>query len=139
MMSHLNRVLNRVLKMLVPTALVGLMALTVTLSGLTTRSAFALPTIADDAMLMAKDSSSENQGVIKDDRLKAIEDCIPEELTLQNADAGDRIARALGEMTNDQIERAFNLTDNPELSDAEVEFEQCLERKGYTPQRQQNS
>ncbi|HHP7243369.1 MAG TPA: hypothetical protein ACFE0H_01650 [Elainellaceae cyanobacterium] len=135
MMSHISRVL----KMLVSTALVGLMAIMVTLGGLTTRSAFALPNAADDAMLVAQESSSENQGVIKDDRLKAIEDCIPEELTLQNDDAGDRLARALGEMTNDQIERAFNLTDNPELSDAEAEFERCLERKGYTPQRQQSS
>ncbi|MGF1497648.1 MAG: hypothetical protein ACFB8W_12615 [Elainellaceae cyanobacterium] len=63
-------------------------------------------------------------------RLAAIEACLPEQLSLENKDTGDRIARALGEWNNDQVERAFNLKDNPELSQAEVEFQRCLNRKG---------
>ena len=70
------------------------------------------------------------------DRIQAFTKCLPEELTLSNQDVGNRIARALGEMTNDQVERAFDFTDKPSLSDAESEFESCLQRQGVTPARQ---
>ena len=59
-------------------------------------------------------------------RLTAVIDCIPKELSRSN------LGRALTEMGNDQLQRAFNLTDNPKLSEAELEFNNCLKRKGFT-------
>ncbi|MGF1479113.1 MAG: hypothetical protein ACFB4I_06445 [Cyanophyceae cyanobacterium] len=70
------------------------------------------------------------------ERIEAFTSCLPKELTLNNKDVGDRISRALGEMTNDQVERAFNFTNSPAISDAEKEFESCLNRKGIVPARQ---
>ncbi|MEM6754375.1 MAG: hypothetical protein AAF630_15560 [Cyanobacteria bacterium P01_C01_bin.38] len=67
-------------------------------------------------------------------RIKAIATCLPEQLTAQNKDVGNRVARAFSEMTNDQLERAFDVTDTPELSNAELEFKTCLKSKGFTPQ-----
>ncbi|MBV6626774.1 MAG: hypothetical protein KI793_28200 [Rivularia sp. (in: Bacteria)] len=67
-------------------------------------------------------------------RIQAIATCLPEQLTAQNKDVGNRVARAFSEMTNDQLERAFDVTDTPELSKAEVQFKTCLQQKGFTPQ-----
>lgn len=69
------------------------------------------------------------------ERLEAFSSCLPDELTLSNKDIGDRISRALGEMTNDQLGRAFDFTDSPSLSEAEKEFESCLNRNGIVPSR----
>lgn len=62
------------------------------------------------------------------DRIAAIAECLPDELSDADLD------RALGEMGNDQIERAFNLTEDPDLSEAEIEFKKCLKRNGIEPQ-----
>lgn len=67
-------------------------------------------------------------------RIQAIATCLPDQLTAQNKDVGNRVARAFSEMTNDQLERAFDVTDTPELSNAEIEFKTCLQKKGFTPQ-----
>ena len=67
-------------------------------------------------------------------RIQAIATCLPEELTIQNKDVGNRIARAFSEMKNDQLERIFDVTDTPKLSNAEIEFKTCLQQKGFTPQ-----
>ncbi len=67
-------------------------------------------------------------------RIQAIASCLPAQLTIQNRDAGSRIANAFAEMKNDQLERIFDVTDTPKLSDAEVEFKACLQQKGFTPQ-----
>jgi hypothetical protein len=66
-------------------------------------------------------------------RMQAIASCLPKQLTIQNKDTLNRISRALSEMTNDQFQRAFNLKDNPKLSDAEIEFKACLRQAGFTP------
>ncbi|MGF1538405.1 MAG: hypothetical protein ACFB4J_18240 [Elainellaceae cyanobacterium] len=63
-------------------------------------------------------------------QLDAIEACLPDEISAENEDIGDRVARAFGEMGNDFLERAFNLKDDPTLSDAEVAFRDCLQSKG---------
>ncbi|MGF1512511.1 MAG: hypothetical protein ACFB5Z_02270 [Elainellaceae cyanobacterium] len=63
-------------------------------------------------------------------QLDAIEACLPSEISAENEDIGDRVARAFGEMGNDFLERAFNLKDNPELSDVEIAFRDCLQSKG---------
>lgn len=65
-------------------------------------------------------------------QLDAIEACLPDEISAENEDIGDRVARAFGEMGNDFLERAFNLKDDPTLSDAEVAFRNCLQSKGAT-------
>jgi len=67
-------------------------------------------------------------------RIKAIASCLPKQLTIQNKDVGNRVARAFSEMNNDQLERIFDVTDTPKLSNAEVEFKTCLQQKGFTPQ-----
>jgi hypothetical protein len=69
-------------------------------------------------------------------RIQAIASCLPQQLTIQNKDVGNRIARAFSEMRNDQLERIFDVTDTPKLSTAEVEFKTCLQQKGFTPQAQ---
>ena len=69
------------------------------------------------------------------DRLESVINCIPGEITRKNQDIQDRVAQAFSEMGNDYLERTFDLTDDPELSDAEVEFERCLRSKGLTPER----
>jgi len=63
-------------------------------------------------------------------QLEAIEACLPQELTASNEDIGDRFARAFGEMGNDFLERAFNLEEDPTLSDAEIAFRSCLKSNG---------
>lgn len=66
-------------------------------------------------------------------RMEAIASCLPKQITIQNKNVFDRINRALSEMTNDQFQRAFNLKDNPKLSDAEIKFKACLRQLGFTP------
>ncbi|MFE4107562.1 hypothetical protein [Almyronema epifaneia] len=66
----------------------------------------------------------------------AIAKCLPQQLT-----EGD-LQRALGEFGNDYLERVFDLKDNYseyEISQAEEEFQSCLERQGITPVVKQNS
>ncbi len=67
-------------------------------------------------------------------RIQAIASCLPAKLTIQEQDAGNRIANALSEMKNDQLERIYDVTDNPKLSQSEIEFKNCLQQKGFTPQ-----
>ncbi|MGB6298612.1 MAG: hypothetical protein WBF90_20855 [Rivularia sp. (in: cyanobacteria)] len=67
-------------------------------------------------------------------RIQAIASCLPAKLTIQEQDAGNRIANALSEMKNDQLERILDITDNPKLSQSEIEFKNCLQQKGFTPQ-----
>lgn len=71
----------------------------------------------------------------KSERLQAAINCIPDKITRKNQDIQERVAQAFGEMGNDYLERTFDLTDDPELSDAEVEFERCLQSKGLVPKR----
>jgi hypothetical protein len=92
-------------------------------------------TIAAQPRILDEESATEYQGK----RYQAVLDCFPEELGLNERDTQRRIQRVLDEWGNDQFERALDLTDNPELSDAEIKFERCLENKGYTPQRKLQS
>ncbi|MGB3616137.1 MAG: hypothetical protein WBA10_20255 [Elainellaceae cyanobacterium] len=63
-------------------------------------------------------------------KLDAIEACLPEDISASNTDIGDRITQAFGEMGNDFLERAFNLKDDPTLSNSELAFRDCLQSKG---------
>ncbi|WP_017305249.1 hypothetical protein [Spirulina subsalsa] len=63
------------------------------------------------------------------DRLQAVIDCLPPELSINNKDTRDRINRALDEMQNEQLERMFQVKDNPKLNEAEEKFERCLKNQ----------
>ncbi len=65
-------------------------------------------------------------------RLAAVIDCLPKQLSEPD------LGRALKEMGNDYLERAFQLTDDPDVSKAEAEFAQCLKNKGYDLRANQN-
>jgi hypothetical protein len=57
------------------------------------------------------------------DRMTALITCLPKQLSQPN------LKRALSEMGNDQLERAFNLKANPKLSQAEVDLANCLSHR----------
>ncbi|MDB9312658.1 hypothetical protein PN462_06055 [Spirulina sp. CS-785/01] len=66
------------------------------------------------------------------ERMQAVLDCIPKDLTEQNRDVNKRWNQVITEMQNDQLERALQLTDSPKLSPSEQQFRDCLAEKGIT-------
>jgi hypothetical protein len=76
------------------------------------------------AAAMPEGITAQNVDFSEDDRLKALVGCLPKQLSEPS------LKRALSEMGNDQIERAFNLKVNPKLSEAETKLQNCLSRKG---------
>ncbi|BAY85842.1 hypothetical protein NIES267_53480 [Calothrix parasitica NIES-267] len=114
---------QKILKQLTTAVLSGLLIITVWLG--------AIPSAQAAATVTPVVPTTQNSK-----RIKAIASCLPEQLTIQNRDVGNRVARAFSEMNNDQLERIFDITDTPKLSDAEVEFKTCLQQKGFTPQAQ---
>ncbi len=72
---------------------------------------------------------------VEADRFQAVLECLPKQLGLAASDPGSRIAQVFDEWGKDQFERAMGLTDDPQLTQAEQEFEACLEDKGITPMR----
>jgi hypothetical protein len=54
--------------------------------------------------------------------MNALITCLPKQLSQPN------LKRALSEMGNDQLERAFNLKANPKQSQAEINLANCLNR-----------
>ena len=108
------------LKQLAAATLSGLLVITVWLGTVSSAQAAATGTPAVPTTENSK-------------RIQAIATCLPEELTIQNKDVGNRIARAFSEMKNDQLERIFDVTDTPKLSNAEIQFKACLQQKGFTP------
>ncbi|MEA5596198.1 hypothetical protein [Rivularia sp. UHCC 0363] len=111
---------NNILKQLTATVLSSLIAIALWLAVVPQAQAAITSTPA----LSTNDSK----------RIQAIAACLPAKLTIQNQDAGNRIANALSEMKNDQLERIFDVTDTPQLSDSEIAFKTCLQQKGFTPQ-----
>ncbi|MEM1368576.1 MAG: hypothetical protein AAGG02_11275 [Cyanobacteria bacterium P01_H01_bin.15] len=69
------------------------------------------------------------------ERLAAMLNCLPAQLTIQNQDIEDRVNRAWTELKNEQLERMLDLLDEPTLTDAEAQFEACLQAQGIQPQR----
>lgn len=71
----------------------------------------------------------------KSDRFEAVLACLPKQLgNTSDQDFKERFKQALNEMGNDQLERVFNTKDNPKLSEAEIQFQNCLREKGFIPQ-----
>jgi len=65
------------------------------------------------------------------DRLQAVIDCLPAELSLKSDQTRrQRLEQAIAEMGNDQLERVLALTDTPKLSAAERKFRACLQERG---------
>lgn len=63
--------------------------------------------------------------------LTAVAECLPKRLSQPS------LARALQESRNDFLEKVFDVKDNYmeyKLDDSEVEYLNCLRRKGVTPQ-----
>ena len=71
------------------------------------------------------------EDVVQAERLSAVISCLPKQLSEPD------LGRALSEFGNDYLERTFLLKDNPKISEAEVEFSNCLENKGYTLRAEQ--
>lgn len=121
------------------TVLTGLLVGLLWLQGFWTGEATALSNpIKEQAVLAQFPLNGDEVRPITPDRKRsqAIAECIPGQLTASNKDVLQRIMQALGEMGNDQLERALGFTDNPKLSKAEKEFESCMRSKGFLPQRE---
>ncbi|MGF1479114.1 MAG: hypothetical protein ACFB4I_06450 [Cyanophyceae cyanobacterium] len=61
---------------------------------------------------------------------EAIKECLPPGLAA--ADIGERVEQAI-QKSSSNLAQAFDITDNPQLSDAEKQFESCLRTKGVLP------
>lgn len=114
-----SRFRNRVLSLLQQTLLTSLLIGFIWLSGLPLNSALAMPSAAT-AMPREVASQWVDATSIKNDRMSALIACLPQQLSQPN------LKRALSEMGNDQIERAFNLKANPKLSQTEIDLANCL-------------
>jgi hypothetical protein len=110
--SPLDRFLNVLRRTLLVSSLIGL----VWLPGLFINPALALSTEA----LSAKNASQLVDSTADVDSITALIACLPKQLSQPN------LKRALSEMGNDQLERAFNLKSTPKLSQAEIELATCL-------------
>jgi len=83
------------------------------------------PAYADTSRDVTKYISAEGRD------LTAVAECLPKQLSQPN------LARALRESGNDFIEKVFGLKENYDdykLDETEVEYLNCLEDKGVTPQ-----
>lgn len=112
---------NQITSWLRRTLLTGLLVGLISLPGLLLDSALAMPnavvTVSEKIAPRLVDSSTEG------DHLSTLIACLPEQLSQPN------FKRALSEMGNDQLERAFNLKTNPKLSQAEIALASCLNRR----------
>lgn len=100
----------------------SLLVSSIWLSGLSSQPALAMPIAA--AMPEGNASQVVNS-TAEGDRLTALITCLPKQLSQPS------LKRALNEMGNDQLERAFNLKVTPKLSQAEIELQSCMNRKGF--------
>ncbi|NJO78465.1 MAG: hypothetical protein HC827_08015 [Cyanobacteria bacterium RM1_2_2] len=119
-----NRVLSLLKRTLLTSLLIGLIWLPV----LPLTSALAMPDVAAMTAEIASrvDSTSVDSISIESARMNALMACLPKQLSQPN------LKRALSEMGDDQLERAFNLKSNPKLSEAEIELKSCMSRQGFT-------
>ncbi|MGA7935890.1 MAG: hypothetical protein WCA35_20225 [Kovacikia sp.] len=113
---------NRTLSLVRRTLLTGLLIGLIWLPGLSLKPALAMPI---SGVAISGEVASQNLASASPeaDRMTALIACLPKQLSQPN------FKRALSEMGNDQLERAFNLKANPKLSQAEVELANCLNRQ----------
>ncbi len=86
-------------------------------------AALAIPDLA--ALPAATKLQPVGSTSLEGERLTALIGCLPKQLSQPS------FKRALSEMGDDQLERAFNLKANPKLSLAELELKGCMNRKGF--------
>jgi len=122
--AQLSASFNQFLSLLRRTLLMSFLMGLISLSGLFLDPALAMPTAA--AMMPEGTALQTVDSTAKSDRTSAVLACLPKQLSQPD------LKRTLSEMGNDQLERIFNLTDNPKLSQAETELKDCLNRKGFT-------
>ncbi len=116
---------KRFLALLTGAIAVGVLAVASVLNLPATASAAQFPGTPEPTGIVQAEEKPDTE------RLQAIADCLPDELALASDQGGlERFAQALGEMGNDQFERALNLTDSPSQSPAERQFVQCLRDEG---------
>jgi hypothetical protein len=111
---------DRSLDLLRRALVAGFLVSFIWLSGLSINPALAMP-IAN-AMPEGINLQSFNSAV-GDDQTSDLIACLPNQLSQPN------LKRALSEMGNNQLERAFNLKTNPKLSQAEIDLASCLNRQ----------
>jgi hypothetical protein len=111
-----NRALSLLRQTLLTSVLIGL----IWLSESSLSPAFAMPdaAISEKTISRVIDSASAESA-----RMNALITCLPKQLS--QAD----FKRAWNEMGDDQLQRAFNLTANPKLSQAEIELKSCMNRQ----------
>lgn len=109
---------NQILSLLRQTVLTSLLIGLIWLPGLPLEPAFAMTNVNIASQMV--DTAT------KGDRITALIACLPEELSHPS------LKRALDEMSDDQLERAFNVKANPKLSQAEIELKSCMSRQGFT-------
>lgn len=114
----------QVLSLLRQTFLASLLVGLIWLPGLPLKPALALSN-AVTALPGEMGSKLVDSTSIDSDRMSALITCLPKQLSQPG------LKRALSEMGNDQLERAFNLKTNPKLSQAEVELTSCMNSKGF--------
>lgn len=118
-----NPSFNHFLSLLRRTLVASFLMISIWLPGLFLSPASAAPnTIAAVSVEVA--SQNVASAVAQGDRTSALITCLPKQLSQPS------LKRALSEMGNDQIERAFNLKANPKLSQAETDLVNCLNRQG---------
>lgn len=90
-------------------------------------------TYANYADLFSTERTPQLVAETQSERLEAVMACLPKQLAnSSDLDFKSRFKQAMTEMGNDQLERVFDLTDNPKLSEAEIQFKNCLRTKGFT-------
>lgn len=114
---------NRVLSLLKQTLLTNLLIGLIWLPGLPLNPALAMPGVVA-AMPRERASQLVDSTSVEGNRMSALITCLPKQLSQPN------LKRALSEMGNDQLERAFNLKADPKLSQAEIDLANCLNRQG---------
>lgn len=114
-----SRFRNRVWSVLKQTLLTSLLIVFIWLPGLPLKSALAMSGVMT-AMPREIASQQVDSTSIDDNRISSLITCLPKQLSQPN------LKRTFSEMGNDQLERVFNLKANPKLSQAEIDFANCL-------------
>ena len=115
-MSFLSKGLAQIIKPVLMGVLVGLVSFGLGLS---------LPAYADDGQMAGEYIAADGTD------LTAVAECLPKDLSQPN------LERALRESGNDFLQKVFSVEDNYrnyKLDDAEAEYLNCLESKGFVPQ-----
>jgi hypothetical protein len=119
MTTHPSIKSSRLLSLLGRTLLATFLISLIWLPGLFPNPALAVPIVAVPEKIASRMIVSSTEG----NRMSNLITCLPQQLSQPS------LKRALSEMGNDQLERAFNLKANPKLSQAEIDLASCLKNR----------